>query len=94
MEITNGEPNNPENSVVNPHAAKITPHPRNQYVFTYNNYTEAGEQALQKFICDNCKIGFYGHEVAPETGTKHLQGMPFAYNKKILFFYILMLMRV
>ena len=44
------------------------------YCFTYNNYTEPGEAALKTWLAENCKYAVYGHEVAPSTGTPHLQG--------------------
>lgn len=42
--------------------------------FTYNNYTEAGEAALIAYIESKAKFAVFGHEVAPTTGTPHLQG--------------------
>lgn len=45
---------------------------RNQ-VFTVNNYTEEDLTALQKFAQDKCKYLVYGKEIAPTTGTPHLQ---------------------
>lgn len=42
------------------------------WCFTLNNYTEADEIALQQSMLYSYLI--YGHEVAPTTGTKHLQG--------------------
>lgn len=47
---------------------------RKQYVFTYNNYTPEGEAALKAWLGKNTKYAVYGHEVAPTTGTPHLQG--------------------
>ena len=41
------------------------------WVFTLNNYTEEDENRLKEI---ECKWIIYGHEEAPETGTKHLQG--------------------
>lgn len=41
------------------------------FVFTYNNYTEEDEIAIQAI---DCRYMIYGREVAPETGTAHLQG--------------------
>jgi len=57
-------------------------HPRYNYCFTYNNYTEDGEVSLQLWLTNNCKYAVYGHEVAPSTGTKHLQGF-FSLKKKM-----------
>ena len=48
--------------------------PRTQaknWVFTLNNYTEEDENRLKEM---DCKWMIFGHEEAPETGTKHLQG--------------------
>lgn len=52
--------------------------PRAQYwVFTLNNYTEEEESLLSTLVSDenNC-IAYlaYGREIAPSTGTPHLQG--------------------
>lgn len=41
------------------------------WVFTLNNYTEEDENRLKEL---DCKWIIFGHEEAPETGTKHLQG--------------------
>lgn len=41
------------------------------WCFTLNNYTEEEEQKIQK---TECTFIIYGHEVAPETETQHLQG--------------------
>lgn len=46
---------------------------RKTYCFTYNNYTAVTEVALQKFLVDNCDYACYGRELAPTTGTPHLQ---------------------
>lgn len=40
---------------------------------TLNNYTEEEEKRMQEFMTNNCKYAIYGREVAPTTGTKHLQ---------------------
>lgn len=46
-----------------------------RFVFTLNNYTAEDEAAIQQTCVDkNLKWLVYGHEVAPTTGTKHLQG--------------------
>lgn len=41
------------------------------WCFTLNNYTEEEDNALQAL---ECVYLIYGYEVAPETGTPHLQG--------------------
>lgn len=41
------------------------------YVYTYNNYTQEDEDRLQLIPC---AYHVYGREVAPSTGTPHLQG--------------------
>lgn len=46
---------------------------RKTYCFTYNNYTGPLEVALQNFLVANCDFAVYGREVAPTTGTPHLQ---------------------
>lgn len=54
---------------------RTTPESRRiNYCFTYNNYTEPGEAALKTWLVENCKYAIFGHEVAPSTGTPHLQG--------------------
>lgn len=45
--------------------------PKN-FVFTWNNYTEESEKRLKDW--PTAVYGVYGREVAPETGTPHLQG--------------------
>lgn len=47
---------------------------RFNYCFTYNNYTEDGEENLKLYLQEHCKYAIYGHETAPTTGTPHLQG--------------------
>lgn len=42
-----------------------------KWCFTLNNYTEDDEKAIQEW---DVKYLVYGREVAPNTGTKHLQG--------------------
>ena len=44
-----------------------------RWVFTWNNYTDESEEKLKEFS-NECEWLIYGHEEAPETGTKHLQG--------------------
>jgi len=41
------------------------------FVFTLNNYTEVDKSQL---LCFNCKYMLFAEEVAPTTGTPHLQG--------------------
>jgi hypothetical protein len=47
---------------------------RYNYTLVYNNYTAEGEVKLQEWLKENCKYAIYGHEIAPTTGTPHLQG--------------------
>lgn len=47
---------------------------RTNFCFTYNNYTADGEAALCDWLAENTKYSVYGHEIAPTTGTPHLQG--------------------
>jgi len=44
------------------------------WVFTLNNYTEEDERKIQEQISKRCRYIVYGREIAPETGTPHLQG--------------------
>lgn len=48
--------------------------PRVAYCFTYNNYTDANIDVLKEWMVANCKYGCFQKEVAPTTGTIHLQG--------------------
>jgi len=54
---------------------------RVSYCFTYNNYTEDTIYELKLWINENCKYGCFQKEVAPTTGTQHLQGY-FSLKKK------------
>uniref|UniRef100_A0AAU6S515 Replication-associated protein n=1 Tax=Myotis capaccinii feces associated cyclovirus 2 TaxID=3139989 RepID=A0AAU6S515_9CIRC len=45
-----------------------------RFCFTWNNYTEADYNKAKLFIQDQCKYGIIGKEIAPATGTIHLQG--------------------
>lgn len=47
---------------------------RSTYCFTYNNYTDETVGKLRAWIEENCKYGCFQKEVAPTTGTRHLQG--------------------
>lgn len=44
------------------------------YVFTYNNYDDIGVSELKEWLTDNAKYAIFGYEIAPTTGTPHLQG--------------------
>lgn len=59
-------------------STKTAPKKRHQvraFVFTLNNYTKADETAIAQTCKDlNLRWLIYGHEVAPTTGTPHLQG--------------------
>lgn len=43
-------------------------------MFTHNNYSDADVEAAKEFIRSSCRYGIFGKEVAPTTGTPHLQG--------------------
>ena len=43
-----------------------------RWCFTLNNYTEEEEECIKAL--PDIKYMIYGHEIAPETGTPHLQG--------------------
>ncbi|AUM61715.1 Rep [uncultured virus] len=49
-------------------------HARVGYCFTYNNYTEDGIIALKGWISSQSKYACFQKEVAPTTGTQHIQG--------------------
>lgn len=50
------------------------------YVFTLNNYTKEDELYLQDVL--QCQYIVYGREVAPSTGTPHLQGYVYFSNPR------------
>lgn len=55
------------------------------YCFTLNNYTPEEEETLQsKDVLDKVSYMIYGHEVAPTTGTPHLQGFVYFKSGKTL----------
>lgn len=47
---------------------------RKSYCFTYNNYTEDGITALKGWLTEQSNYACFQKEVAPTTGTQHLQG--------------------
>ena len=55
------------------HATATTKDRKRRWVFTLNNYTVEEEQALLD-ATDGVKCIFVGYEIAPSTGTPHLQG--------------------
>lgn len=48
--------------------------PRIKYCFTLNNYEEDDEARIQAFMRESAAYAVYGREIAPTTGTPHLQG--------------------
>jgi len=52
-----------------------------RYQFTWNNYTEADQEKVREFAANECKYLVFGRELAPTTGTPHLQGF-FILKKK------------
>lgn len=46
---------------------------RKQYLCTLNNYTDEEVEKVQKFAKKHCQYLVYGKEIAPTTGTPHLQ---------------------
>lgn len=55
--------------------------PIKQYFYTFNNYTEETRDKLIKYLEEHGKHHVCGREVAPTTGTPHLQGV-FTLRKK------------
>ena len=45
-----------------------------RFCFTLNNYDDTEYEIVKLFLTTNCKYGIVGKEVAPNTGTPHLQG--------------------
>ena len=50
-----------------------------KWCFTLNNYTEETEQHIRNI---ECQFMIFGHEVAPTTGTRHLQGFIYFSQRK------------
>ena len=55
--------------------------PIKQYFYTFNNYTEETREKLIKYLEEHGKHHISGREIAPTTGTPHLQGV-FTLRKK------------
>lgn len=54
-----------------------------KWCFTINNYTSEDVQYVREVIFPQTKYAIYGEEIAPETGTPHLQGfLLFASNQR------------
>ena len=52
------------------------------WCFTLNNYTQQDEQSIQTIVTRFARYIVYGRELAPETGTPHLQGYVYFYNQR------------
>ena len=52
------------------------------WCFTLNNYTKEDEENIQNVIASFARYIVYGREVAPETGTPHLQGYIYFHNQR------------
>lgn len=52
------------------------------WCFTLNNYTSVDEEHIQHVISTLARYVVYGREIAPETGTKHLQGYIYFHNAR------------
>lgn len=52
------------------------------WCFTLNNYTKKDEDDLQNVITGFARYIVYGREVAPDTGTPHLQGYVYFHNQR------------
>jgi len=52
------------------------------WCFTLNNYTQKDEENIQNVIASFARYIVYGREVAPETGTPHLQGYVYFHNQR------------
>jgi len=52
------------------------------WIFTLNNYNEDEESKIHMFLDESCKWGIVGREIAPTTGTPHLQGAFSLISKK------------
>jgi len=52
------------------------------WCFTLNNYTPQDEAHIQSVLTSFARYVVYGREVAPETGTPHLQGYVYFHNQR------------
>jgi len=52
------------------------------WCFTLNNYNEVDERHLQTTIADLARYIVYGREIAPTSGTPHLQGYVYFHNQR------------
>jgi len=52
------------------------------WCFTLNNYTEQDEEHIKHVLTSFARYIIYGREVAPETGTPHLQGYVYFNNAR------------
>lgn len=48
--------------------------PAKRWCFVLNNYTDDDISAIKSLVLLSCSIGIVGKEIAPKTGTPHLQG--------------------
>lgn len=55
-----------------------------RWCFTLNNYTVGEIERIEALLPDTCRYLLYGKEVAPDTGTPHLQGCLSLVNTKTL----------
>lgn len=56
---------------------KAPKEPRSRFVnccWTINNYSEDDVEKIKEFFSEQCTYGVFGKELAPTTGTPHLQG--------------------
>jgi len=52
------------------------------WCFTLNNYTKTDEDHIQGTLASFARYIVYGRELAPETGTPHLQGYIYFHNQR------------
>jgi len=45
-----------------------------KFIFTWNNYNRDSKRVIDWFVEDACDWAIVGFEIAPTTGTRHLQG--------------------
>ncbi len=53
-----------------------------KWIFTWNNYTEQNCIDMKEWCSSQCKNSGFGREIAPTTGTPHLQGFWVFKNQK------------
>lgn len=62
------------NTITSPPSKSKQISPAIRWTFTLNNYTDEQISAIVPVIKEKCRLGIFGKEICPTTGTPHLQG--------------------